>query len=91
MCPVSLELCFVLQPSQRSRQPVSDLLGFKPSRFEAPHYGALTRFVRVFRSCGDGLPALTSSSRRPIGRVNAKFDTGFPPTAETFEVVIVSR
>lgn len=37
------------------------------------------------------VPATVARHGNRLAAVNAKFDTGFPPTAPTFEVVIVSR
>jgi hypothetical protein len=37
------------------------------------------------------VPTTIARSGNLLAVVNAKFDTGFPPTAPTYEVVIVNR
>ena len=41
----------------------------------------------------EGVPSSTTVARfgRRLAVVNAKFDTGFPPTADLYEVVLVDR
>jgi hypothetical protein len=47
--------------------------------------------TRVITSPSFQVPTTVARSGNLLAVVNAKFDTGFPPTAATYEVVIVSR
>jgi hypothetical protein len=47
--------------------------------------------TRVITSPSFQVPTTVARSGNLLAIVNAKFDTGFPPTADTYEVVIVTR
>jgi hypothetical protein len=47
------------------------------------------RVVRAITSPDFEVPTTVARDGSRLALVNAKFDTGFPPTASSFEVVIV--
>ncbi|MGH8928654.1 MAG: hypothetical protein ACRDWH_09910, partial [Acidimicrobiia bacterium] len=46
---------------------------------------------RLITNSNFQVPATVARHGNLLAAVNTKFDTGFPPTASTYEVVIVSR